>query len=174
MCPAEAFNPNSSTFRRKEFIGSEFWDTQPWTFFSPQNSNCSMSTFFSRPRAEVTSHHQHVDIGNECHKRICFQTCNHDTRNDVNHYMTMFFILSTIDKEFSTLVAGLAFRLFELFTSVCSFTFGTEEDTCSRWHLFASPTPFHIGFTASRGMLVRKIAIVSIWTKLNSPIFRSV
>ena len=103
-----------------------------------------MSTFFSRPRAEVTSHHQHVDTGNECHKCTCFQTCNHDTRVDANHYMTMLFILSTIDKEFSTLVTGLAFGLFELFTSVCSSTFGTEEDTCSRWDLFSSPTPFHI------------------------------
>ena len=33
VSPAEAFNPNSSTFPRIELIGSEFWDTQPWTFF---------------------------------------------------------------------------------------------------------------------------------------------
>ena len=32
VCAAEAFNPNSSTFRRTEFIGSESGDTQPWTF----------------------------------------------------------------------------------------------------------------------------------------------
>ena len=48
--PAEAFNPNSSTFRGIEFIGSQSWDTQPWIFL-PQNGNCSLSTFFSRPRA---------------------------------------------------------------------------------------------------------------------------
>ena len=34
VCPAEAFNPNSLAFRRIEFYGAEFWDTQPWTFFS--------------------------------------------------------------------------------------------------------------------------------------------
>ena len=33
VCPAEAFNPNSSTFRGIKFVGSESWDTQPWTFF---------------------------------------------------------------------------------------------------------------------------------------------
>ena len=33
VCPAQAFNPNSSTFRRIEFIGSESSDTQPWTLF---------------------------------------------------------------------------------------------------------------------------------------------
>ena len=31
VCPAEAFSPNSLAFRRIEFIGSEFWATQPWT-----------------------------------------------------------------------------------------------------------------------------------------------
>ena len=33
VCPAEAFNPNCSTYRRIEFIGSESWDTHPWTLF---------------------------------------------------------------------------------------------------------------------------------------------
>ena len=32
VCPAEAFNPNSSSFRRIELTGSESWETQPWTF----------------------------------------------------------------------------------------------------------------------------------------------
>ena len=82
---------------------------------SSQNSNCSLSTFFSRPRAEVTSHHQHVEIGNDGHKCICFQTCNHDTRDGADNYMTIFFILSTTDKDFLTPVAGLALRLFEFF-----------------------------------------------------------
>ena len=40
-----------------------------------------------------------------------FPDCNHDTRDEVDNYMTIFFILSTIDKEFSTPVAGLTFRL---------------------------------------------------------------
>ena len=76
--------------------------------FFLQKSNCSLSTFFSRPRAEVTSHNQHVEKSNECHKCICFQTCNHDTRDDADNYMTIFFILSTTDKEFSAFVARLA------------------------------------------------------------------
>ena len=59
-----------------------------------------LRTFFSRPRAEVTSHHQHVDRGNECHTCICFQTCNHDTPDDADNYMTIFFVLSTINKDF--------------------------------------------------------------------------
>ena len=37
--------------------------------------------------------------------------------------------------------AGLASRLFELFTSVCSFTFGIEEDACS----FFSQFDFDLG-----------------------------
>ena len=61
VCPAEAFNPNSSSFRRIELTGSESWETQPWTFvFFSHNSNCALSTFFSRPRAEVPSR-QHVE-----------------------------------------------------------------------------------------------------------------
>ena len=98
VCPAEAFNPNSSTFRRREFFGSESSDTQPWTLFFLRHSNWPSSTFHSRPCAEVTSRHQHVEIGNECHKCICFQTCNHDTRDDADNYVTIFFILPTIDK----------------------------------------------------------------------------
>ena len=34
--------------------------------------------------------------------------------------------------------AGLAFRLLKLFTSVCVFTFGTEEDSCSGRDFLAS------------------------------------
>ena len=83
-------------------------------FFFHQNSNCSLNTFFSRPRAGFTSHHHHVDIGIECHKCICFQTCNHDTRDDADNHTTIFFILPSRDKGLKTLVARLAFRLFEL------------------------------------------------------------
>ena len=32
-CPAEAFNLVCPAFHRTDFFGSEFWDTQPWTFF---------------------------------------------------------------------------------------------------------------------------------------------
>ena len=79
----------------------------------------------------VSSHRQDVEIGNIGHKCICFQTCNHDTRDDDDNHTTIFFILPSMDKGFWALVAGLASR-FELFTSVCSFTFRTEEDACSR------------------------------------------
>ena len=120
--------------RRIEFIGSELRDTQPVTFFS-HNSNCSMSTFFSTSRWSC-SYHQLVDIGNDSHVCICFQTCNHDTRDDVDNHTTILFILPAIDKEFSALVAGLAFRLFKLLRQSVSFTFGTEEDACSRWEEF--------------------------------------
>ena len=133
--------------------------------FFPRNGDCSLSTFFSRPRAEVTSHHQHVDFSNECHKCICFPTCNYDTRDDADNYTTVFFILSTIDKGFLT----LALRLFELFTSVCSFTFGTEEDACSKWVFPASPTFFHIVSRRPVACVCRKkTAFVSSWTRPNS------
>ena len=119
-----------------------------------QNRNCSLSTFFSRPRAEVTSHHQHVDMGNECHRCIYFQTCNYDTRDDADNYKTMFWILPTIDKRFSALVAGLDLGRIELFTSVCPFTFGTEEDACSGWDLLCVSHFFPHCLTAHRGTLV--------------------
>ena len=54
----------------------------------------------SRPRAEITFHRQHVEIGNDSLECICFQTCNHDTRDDVDNHTTIFFILPTIDKDF--------------------------------------------------------------------------
>ena len=84
------------------------------------------------------SYHQLVEKGNDSHECICFQTCNHDTRYDVDNHTTICFILSTIDKEFSALVTGLAVRLFKLFRQYVSFTFGTEEYACSRWEFPAS------------------------------------
>ena len=140
VCPAEAFNPYSSTFRWIEFFGSESSDTQPWTFLSSQNSNWSLSTFFSASRW-VSSHH-HVDTSNDSHECICFQTCNHGTRDDVESCATIFFILTTVDKGFSASIEGLAFGLFKLSTSVCVFTFGTEEDARSRWDLLCV-SPLH-------------------------------
>ena len=50
----------------------------------------------------------------------------------------LFFILPTIDKGFSALVAGLAFGLYKPFPSVCFFTFGTEEDARSGRDFLAS------------------------------------
>ena len=126
-----------------------------------------LRTFFSRPRAEVTSHHQHVDRGNECHTCICSQTCHHDTPDDADNYMTIFFVLSTIDKEFVPQVAGPAFRLLEFLTSVCSFTCGLKRILVLGEIFFASPTSFHI---VSRRPVacVWKTTIVSSWTRPNS------
>ena len=59
---------NSSSFRRIEIIGLRVLRYTTLDF-SSQNNNCSLSTFSSRPRAEVTSHQQHVDIGNACNKK---------------------------------------------------------------------------------------------------------
>ena len=70
--------------RRMEFIGSESWDKQPCTFFFFQHSNCAGFPFTVRL----------VDIGNDSHKCICFQTCNHDRRDDVDTHTTTFFHLA--------------------------------------------------------------------------------
>ena len=149
VCPAEAFNPNSLAFRRIEFVGAEFWDTQPWTFFF-QDSNLSLSTFFSTSRWGCSSHHQLVDISNDSRECICFQTCNHDTRDDVDNHATIFFILSTVDKEFSALVVGLAFRLFKLFPSVCVFHFRYRRGCLLLDENFLRiSTSFHVLLTVS-------------------------
>ena len=116
VCPTEAFNPSSPAIRAIEFVGSEFWDTQPWTLFSLRTAAAPSVPSFFDLALTLLLHHQHVDASNECHKCIRFQTCNHDTRDDADNHVTIFFI----------------------FTSVCSFTFGTEEDTCRvPWHACA-------------------------------------
>ena len=51
VCSAEAFNLVCPAFRRVDFFGPEFWDTQPWTFFFFQNLNCSLITLTFRPLA---------------------------------------------------------------------------------------------------------------------------
>ena len=65
--------------------------------------------------------------------------------------MTIFFILPPKDKGFFTLIAGLASRLVELFTSVCLFPVGTEEDAC--------PLPFLLCSLFTTGL------------KLDTPVF---
>ena len=120
--PPKRSIPILPIFRRTEFIGSESWDTLPWTFFSFRMA--SLSNFFSRPPAGFLLTIQHVDTGNESHKCICFQTCNHDIRDEANNYTTIFYILP--------LVAGLASRLVEPLSSVRPFPVCTEEDSCSR------------------------------------------
>ena len=84
VCPA---NPNSSTFHRIVFIGSDFEIHNLGSF--SQDSNLSLTTFFSTSRWGC-SYNQLVDIGNESHECICFQTCDHDTRDDVDNHTTIF------------------------------------------------------------------------------------
>ena len=123
---------HSSTFRTAEFIGSEFWDTPPWTFF------LRIATYpwllCSRPQAEVALT---ITLSTWA-TSTCFQTCNDGTLDVADNYMTIFFILPATDKESLTSVAGLAFRLFMFFRQSVSFTFGTEEDACSGGTFLAS------------------------------------
>ena len=142
VCPAEAFNSNSLAFRRIEFIGSEFWDTQHnlGRLFSFRISNWSWSTFFSTSRW-VFFHRQHVERSNDSHERNCFHTCNHDTLDDIDNDRRSFSSCPQWQGIFC-LVAGLPFRLFKLFMSVCLFTFGTEEYACSGWEFFCV-SPLH-------------------------------
>ena len=54
--PAEAFNLVCPAFRRIDFFGSEFWDTQPWTFFSFRIATAPWaSTLFLWPLAGLSS-----------------------------------------------------------------------------------------------------------------------
>ena len=167
-----------STFHSMEFIGSESWDAQPWTFVFFQKSNWSLSTFFSTSR-RVSSYHQHVDIGNDSHQCICFQTCDHDTRDDVDNQMSIFFILPAIDKEFWTFVAWLAFKLFKLFRQSVSLSVLMSMLALGEILLRLS-TSAHVVVTVSRGMRVLKLhaslieqdSIVFRWK--HSSVFRSV
>ena len=59
----------------------------------------------SRPSVQ-SPHRQHVDTSNCCHKCTWFQTCNHDTREDVENHTTIFYILSPRDYD-SSRRAGL-------------------------------------------------------------------
>ena len=179
VCPDEAFNLNSLAFRWVEFIGSESWDTQLWIFFLRKASALWVPSFLDLALRLFLPISMSIKAMNAT-KCIWFRTCNHDTRDDADNYTSIFFILPSIDKGFSAPIAGLAFRLFELFTSVCSLTFGTEEDACSRWDLLASPTSFHIISRCPVACVCRKLQLSLLeqdptafrW-KL-SPVFRSV
>ena len=114
------------------------------------------------------SYHQLVDLGNDGYECICFQTCNHDTRDDVDNHTTIFFILPTIDKEFWASVARLAFGLFKLFPSVCVFHFRYWRGCLLRDENFLRiSASFHVILTVSRGMRVYKTTSVPPWTRPN-------
>ena len=162
VCPAEAFNPNSLAFRRIELIGSEFWDTQPWTFFSFRIATDPWVPSF-RPRAgfslTISMSKQATMAMNASVTRLL--TTTHGMTDDLFH-------LAHNRQGFFALVAGLAFRLFKLFTWVCLFTFGTEEYACSGWEFLAS---LHFIPRCPHGLprhaCVEKTTSVSSWTRPN-------
>ena len=79
----------------------------------------------------------------------------------------MFFILPTIDKEFSALVTGRAFRLFKIFPSVCVFHFRYCRGCLLPDENFLRiSTSFHVILTVSRGMPVTKTASVLFLKKI--------
>ena len=119
-----------------------------------------LRTFFSRPRAEVTSHHQHVDRGNECHTCICSQTCNHDTPDDADNYMTIFFVLSTIDKEFfnSSRRTGLQ-TAWVFHVSLFLHLWYWRGYLFLGEIFFASPTSFHIVSRRPVACVCRKLQL---------------
>ena len=120
-------------------------------FFFFQSSNCSLSTFFSTSRWSC-SYHQFVDISNDSYECICFQNCNHDTRDDVDDHTTIFFILLEIDKGFLALVARLAFGLFKLFRQSVSSLSVLKRMLAQGENFMRVSTSFHIVLTILRGM----------------------
>ena len=60
-----------------------------------------------------------------------FPDCNCNTREDADNHTTILYILPLHGQGILALVAALSSRLVELFTSVCPFPVGTEEDACS-------------------------------------------
>ena len=98
VCPAEAFNPNSLAFRRIEFIGSEFWATQPWTLFPLRIATAPwVPSFLDLALRLLLTISMSIQATNAT---IPSKTCNHDTRDDADNYTTIFFILPSIDKGF--------------------------------------------------------------------------
>ena len=68
-------------------------------FFLSQQQLCLEYLLFSTPRWGYFSSACRKKATNATNAPVS-QTCNHDTRDDADNYMTIFFILSTIDKEF--------------------------------------------------------------------------
>ena len=133
-------------------------------FFVSQQQLCLEYLLFSNPRWGYFSSACRKKATNATNAPVS-QTCNHDTRDDADNYMTIFFILSTIDKEFlnSSRKTGLqtvwVFHVnpFLHFRSWRGYLFWVRFSCV--FHFFPH------SLTASRGMRVQKKAIVSIWTK---------
>ena len=178
VCPAESFNPISPAFRRIEFIGFEF--LRSLDLFPSEKQLLLEYLLFTASRC-VSAHRQHVETGNECHKCICFQTCNHDTREDVDNHTTILFRLAHHRQGIFFFVTGLAFRLFNLFPPVCFFTFGTEEDACFKMRI-SCVSPLHTTLSSRspvacvcrklQASLLEQDPIVFRWK--HSSVFRSV
>ena len=62
-------------------------------FYFVSESQLLLEYSLSSTSCWVFPHHQHVDTGNDCRNCIWFQTCNHDTREDVENHTTIFYVL---------------------------------------------------------------------------------
>ena len=126
--------------------GSPFWMMPPSLPFCFPNSILYQATFC---RVEF--------IGSaswETQPWTFFQTCNHDTRDDVDNHTTIFFIFPAIDKEFWALVAGLAFILFKLFRQSVSSLSVLKSMLAVGENFSRISTSFHVVLTVSRGVHV--------------------
>ena len=132
----------------KEFIGSESRTSEPCTFFLSEKQ-LILEYLLLRPRAEVASHLQHVEIGNNSLECICFRTCNHDTRDDVENHTTIF---ASCPQE---TVAGLALRDCSNFLHQPISSLSVLMSALARGENYIHlSTSFQIVLTVSRGIRV--------------------
>ena len=73
----------------------------------------------------------------------------------------LFFILFTIDMEFSASVAGLAFRLFKLFRQSVSSLSVLKSMLAPGQNFLRISTSFHVVLTVSRAMRVQETTSVA-------------
>ena len=111
-----------------------------------------MSTFFSTS-CWVSSHHQHVETGNDSHICICSRlvTTTHGMMSIVTQ---CFFILPAIDKDFGASVARLAFRLHKLFRQSVPSLSVLKSMLALGENFLRLSTSSHVVLTVSRGTRV--------------------
>ena len=133
-------------------------------FFLSQQQLCLEYLLFSNPRWGYFSSACRKKATNATNAPVS-RLVTHDTRDDADNYMTIFFILSTIDKEFFNSSRRTGLQTVWVF-HVSPFLHFRSWRGYLFWVRFSCV--FHFfphSLTASRGMRVQKIAIVSIWTK---------
>ena len=126
MCPAEEFNPNSSTFRGIRFIGSE-------SLISP----------FSMSKKATIAMNASVSI---------LATTTHGMMSVITR--RYFSSCPAIDGEIFVSVARLAFRLFKLFRQSVSSLSVLKSMLALGENFLRISTSFHVVLTVSRGMRV--------------------